>query len=433
MIPRAALAELGGTLAEASDKKILSLIGLLDRLPNATQLEPVLERVRPRLGRLRPPRPLKLPRLLLLPIEDLLVPPKAWQPGSPTIPRSAPAALIAAGLAHLPRDVLEAANHEAEGHSATEFGAVARAGSILWPASAESFLRAAEKGLPPGVSDPGMRPEDFSAACRDAAFLLHAAPRLVALRAQPAPTLDPAAIAVLRAVLMEAATHGEPTLARAIATLMAGFLSRAPLLELVRDAARKLSSTERSPLIDAALAAGFERAAGPELPEDLAATDLARRTRAALDAVSAIDAMLRAQQHIRTARRDQVRARGQEIEQLLRGHLAEMLPREVVRPFAALAAQDTVSEAEIAAIEAAARSLRSIAQAGRKLAPTDAYPRAMRDALEDVATIGLEVSARRGKVAASGLTHADAVRLAEIIAGPDDAWTMLGLLKARAA
>ena len=85
------------------------------------------------------------------------------------------------------------------------------------------------------------------------------------------------------------------------------------------------------------------------------------------------------------------------------------------------------------AIEAAARSLRSIAQAGRKLAPTDAYPRAMRDALEDVATIGLEVSARRGPAAASGLTHADAVRLAEIIAGPDDAWTLLGLLKARAA
>ena len=192
-----------------------------------------------------------------------------------------------------------------------------------------------------------MRPEDFSATCRDAAFLLQAAPRLVALRAQPAPALDPAAIAVLRAVLMEAATHGEPTLARAIATLMAGFLSRAPLLELVRDAARKLSSTERSPLIDAALAAGFERAAGLDLAEHLAASDLSRRTRAALDAVSAIDAMLRAQQHIRTERRDQVRARAQDIEHLMRGHLAEMLPREVVQPFAALAARDTVSESEI--------------------------------------------------------------------------------------
>jgi hypothetical protein len=49
-----------------------------------------------------------------------------------------------------------------------------------------------------------------------------------------------------------------------------------------------------------------------------------------------------------------------------------------------------------------------------------------------VARIGLQLAEREAEgIAHDGLTPVDAVRLAEILAGPDDAWTMLGMLSGR--
>ena len=432
MIPRAMLAELGGSLAGASDRQILSLVGMADRMPDPSTLEPVLERVRPRLSRLRPPRPLKLPRLLLLPTESLLVPPRAWHPGDPTIPRSAVAALLAAGLSRLPREVLAEAGRMATGHTIEDSARVRATGAILWPAAAEALLHAAESDPPAGVADPGMRPEDFAAACRDLAFLLLAAPRLAPLQSSQLPLLDEAGVAQLRAVLQEAAGQGEPTLARAVATLVAHFVARAPVLDLVRDAAQRLGLSERSEALDAALAAGFDRAAGHDLHDVLAAASPPERTRAALDAVRAVEAMTQAQNNLRTDRREHVRERGQAIEAGLRHHVVAALSHDVLEPFAGLAELPLVHDAEVATIETAARSLRAIAQAGRRLAAADAYSRAMREALATVARIGLQLAEREAEgIAHDGLTPVDAVRLAEILAGPDDAWTMLGMLSGR--
>jgi hypothetical protein len=142
--------------------------------------------------------------------------------------------------------------------------------------------------------------------------------------------------------------------------------------------------------------------------------------------------MTQAQANLRTERREHVRERSHEIEAELRQHVEAALRHEVLEPFAALAERLEVSDAEVATIETAARSLRAIAQAGRRLAAGDAYSRAMRDALATIARIGLQLAEREAAgVAHDGLTPVDAVRLAEIVAGPDDAWTMLGMLTSR--
>lgn len=61
------------------DDKVLRIIEMLDQLPAEQRPSVVLEAIRPKLGRLRPPRRLTAQRLLFNPVEDLFDPPETYR------------------------------------------------------------------------------------------------------------------------------------------------------------------------------------------------------------------------------------------------------------------------------------------------------------------------------------------------------------------
>ena len=69
-----ALASLG-----LPDDKLLGVLALVEQVPDRDQVREVLDKIRPRLVKLRPPRPITAQRLLFRPVEDLFDPPDRYR------------------------------------------------------------------------------------------------------------------------------------------------------------------------------------------------------------------------------------------------------------------------------------------------------------------------------------------------------------------
>ncbi|MGH3578404.1 MAG: hypothetical protein ACRDU0_12725, partial [Mycobacterium sp.] len=70
---------------------------------------------------------------------------------------------------------------------------------------------------------------------------------------------------------------------------------------------------------------------------------------------------------------------------------------------------------DVDGLEAAARSLRQIEAAGRRIGSTKAYDAVLQSTADQV----------KGLAERPGLSHADKVRMVEVLAGSDQAMTML--------
>lgn len=138
-------------LASAPDAKLGRIVGLLDSLADRRTADALLAAARPRLGMLRPARPLRFTRLLALPLEPVLVATEAWDGATATIPRAALTPLGAAMRSAL-GDLAEAIETAALGHSMAEAALVARLGARLWPRAAETPLPLP----PPGWTEAGL-------------------------------------------------------------------------------------------------------------------------------------------------------------------------------------------------------------------------------------------------------------------------------------
>ena len=77
----APLPALDRDLTIASNEQLLRVVGLIDTLDRRGSMDRLLDPVRDRLALLRPPRPLALGRVLILPFEDLLVAESEVWPG----------------------------------------------------------------------------------------------------------------------------------------------------------------------------------------------------------------------------------------------------------------------------------------------------------------------------------------------------------------
>jgi len=71
--------EIAAASAAVSDQKLLDILALIDRLPEGERPHDLLEVLRPRLVRLKPPRHLTLQRVAFLPVEDLFDPPDVYR------------------------------------------------------------------------------------------------------------------------------------------------------------------------------------------------------------------------------------------------------------------------------------------------------------------------------------------------------------------
>ena len=61
------------------DDKLLGVLALVEQVPDRDQVREVLDKMRPRLVKLRPPRPITAQRLLFRPVEDLFDPPERYR------------------------------------------------------------------------------------------------------------------------------------------------------------------------------------------------------------------------------------------------------------------------------------------------------------------------------------------------------------------
>ncbi len=61
------------------DDKLLGVLALVEQVPDRDQVREVLDKIRPRLVKLRPPRTITLQRLLFRPVEDLFDPPERYR------------------------------------------------------------------------------------------------------------------------------------------------------------------------------------------------------------------------------------------------------------------------------------------------------------------------------------------------------------------
>ena len=109
-----AIREVSRGLVQARDEQILRVVTMLDAMPHRGEADQVLAPLRPRLARLRPPRPLRFARLLFLPLDLLIVPAGRWRFEHLTIPRTAIppiAAMVESALGPLGASIVAMIKH----------------------------------------------------------------------------------------------------------------------------------------------------------------------------------------------------------------------------------------------------------------------------------------------------------------------------------
>uniref|UniRef100_UPI0018E01F0B hypothetical protein n=1 Tax=Roseomonas rosulenta TaxID=2748667 RepID=UPI0018E01F0B len=80
-------------VASASDAALARVVAVFDRMADRREADRLLDAARPRLRRLRPPRPIAFTRLLFLPLDGVIVEARAWKRADGGVPRSALPAL----------------------------------------------------------------------------------------------------------------------------------------------------------------------------------------------------------------------------------------------------------------------------------------------------------------------------------------------------
>ena len=390
------IAPLRDHLLSAGDARLRRIVAVVDALPARGDADALIAPLRPRLARLRPPRPITLTRLLFDPVEPLITPTAAWHSGSPAIPRAA--------LAVLGDDLTAALGAEAAplqarvaGHTMADADVVAECGAALW-ARAAMLL----PNRPP--------PLDWTrvTTLSRAAHAMIAGP-LAALLAEGAalhrlPELSgQAAAAEAERLLRHAATRGKAPLAMMLALLVRRLPRLHRLLQLADSLApgdHEGAATQASDRVVAFLLSDVRGAVAPgaALPE---AADQVRRSACLLE-----DLEVSAATAERPLRMQMVRAARQQLSAQCRHRLLAAV-EQLAAPTEA-----PVESADLVVIEESARALRRLDAVGRRLGDADAYDRALLDAA--------------GRLAVDRLLPQHArLRLAEILLGPDAALAML--------
>jgi hypothetical protein len=393
---------LGQAVTRADDAALGRVVALLDGLKNRGAADELLARARHRLHGLRPPRPLAFTRLLFVPLDGVVVPASKWRRGEGQVPRSALPALAAIVHAALGAEG-ESLAAECAGRIMADADAVERVGRRLWPAAARVLPAAA----PPAWEAAGLLAADYreiAALCRP---VWTAGPALQAALAATGRDLSRERAAAALAALAPA---GPECFAAGLATLM----EAAPLPGQVAQVAAGLDPRLRAIAVRQAEAALDRRGPEFDLLEPLAAAGAALSLAVRLDDLEACGLL-----DLAARRRLHALRRGAE-EACWDGFFASV-ERQVLAPLAALTDAPEVADETVAAIEAEARGLARLESAGRRLGEGGgAYDRARRAIAEALALL-----AARARHPAAGLRPMDLARVAEILAGTEEAAALL--------
>ncbi len=405
---RRQIREVQRSLTGAQDTQIARVVAMVDGLADRTAADALIEPLRPRLAQLRPPRPLRLARLVFLPLDTVIVPAARWRPGQPAVPRTALTPLTDAVRAAVP-DLVARAEALVSGRSTHDAAIIAEAGGVLWPAASRALLAAT---APPGWAANGLIEAAFPSLAQAVGGLLGQAVAIARLAEEARHGL-PLADEAIDAILAGVSPHGIAAWDMTIAVLLAELPDPAPVVArlaadlahptdvAVRARAERLSGA----LLDRldASSAGGRLLAGTELED---AGGEVRRVALLLDALD--------QPRAASARRQQVRDLREQLDAGSRACFASGIEHEFTAPLRAQLAQG--GEVATGDLEAAARALRRVETAGRKLGGPQFYDALVRRTTEEV----------RGLPESPSLTRADKIRMVELLAGPNEAMALLG-------
>lgn len=400
---------LAGLLDAVDDGKLRQVMRLVEASGQRRQLEPALGALRPRLRRLRPQRPLTLPRLLTVPFEAVLVGGSAdnWPFAIGRARLGDWHASILQGLDPATRAAAEAA---LDGRPADDHAAILAGGRIVWPPAARLL----------GTAQPAGETAAERRARHSAADLLGIAVELVPLLGglrPPLDRLDADEQASVAAILALAET-GPPDRLATLAMLMLRVAVRPealvePLLAL---ATTKLRAPLR--LVLDQLLAGHRADLERRLGEVAAVTD--RPLEQVADELWRLaDALVgpAGEPGPEAGPDRETTALRQQAATVAAAHYAASIG-SIVAPL-----PETVPAARTAAVkkrEQAARRLARLGLAARRLAPQAPIQRLTEAALQPLLAPGPAAGTAPGRP-----SRVDDARLVEILLGPDAAWRLL--------
>ena len=387
-------------LAEASDAQVARAVAVVDQLPNRGEADRLIAPLRPRLARLRPPRPLRFARLLFLPLQPLIVPSPRWQPSQAGIPRGALTPLASTVHHGLSETVASVASiiHTATVHDSA---AVYRAGCLLWPRAAD-LLSAAPP--PVGWEETGWSVAIYPPLARRIGAVLSHAVALQELVAETDAGIAPPRREPVSAMLTDAAMRCPEALPMLVHLVLAKLPAMAPMLaDLPRDQSPASEAAVRQAIAAAleALLSGMED--GGSGAAVVPAWDLTDAVQELRRRVTLLDQL--------SQRVDlpQGHARVKAVRQRLDAGCRQLFAEAVATEFLP-ALRDA---APAASLEATARRLRELESEARTLGGGEAYDAQLRAAVGAVRSDGM------------ALSKPARARLVEILAGPEAALAML--------
>ena len=405
MLNPPALRDLRHEMSGVGDEKIRRIVAWMDLQAMPAAAQAILDQLRPRLAVLRPPRPLRFPRLMFLPLDPVIVPARGWRPGDPSLPRCVLVPIAQAVHAALGQEAAEIDSLIAHRDTADD-AAIATAGAWLW---ARAGVILTDLPAPHGWDATGLPPAVFPPLARAIAAVLRRATRLRDAARDAAvgvvSTSDDAVRGILAGLAAESPEgfgmvvecllallpHATPQLQRLIASNR-GTADSARLRQAMdRGVDGMLCRMEVATGFDAEIRQGQLRGAGQEV----------RRIGALLRDIDGEPDVARHRPRLKSIRL--------KLDQACRTRFGEALIEGFVTPLTAAA--EPLTAMEQTGIEGQIRDLRALETAARKIGGATVY-----DALlEQAATTA------RSAAATGVLTPVRHMRLVEILAGPEAA------------
>ena len=396
-------------LEATDDANLVRVVAMIDGLNERGTADNILAPLRPRIARLRLPRPIGFVRLLFQPFDPIIAPGGAWRRGSHCLPRTI--------LSPVGRAVRLALGQTAETIDAALHGrdpnhpAVLQAGTTLWPSAAA--LLAGMPAPPDWEALTGLSLADYAGIRPMLRAVLHHAETVRDL-ADRAAAREEIRADRLRPVLADCLAQGPEIVGVMVALLLARLASPESILL----AAARLGDGPVPPAIygavDSAVETTIERAgegvkavlSGPAAEIDLHAAGLhVARALQLLDSLAA--------QKLRPERAGQVETCRRDLETMCRRQFVACLDRQLLAPL-----QDGVAAGVAAAeLECAARGLRHLQAAARRLGGASSYDAALAAAAARLAGTDDRPGPR--------LPLAERVRLTELLVGPEAALALL--------
>ncbi|NGM22908.1 hypothetical protein G3576_23045 [Roseomonas stagni] len=399
--PGAQAKGLRAALVEAPDHALGRVVAMLDSLRDRSEVDILLDGIRPRLRRLRPQRPVRLSRLLCLPLEGVLANPATWKQSPLLVPRHA-IRPIAAAVAVALGDLAAELDVLAAGGTLSDEALVQALGDRLWPAAGRATL----PPLPQGWLEAGLPAESAAPMLALCTAIWRHAPGLWAA-AYP-PSREGAGEAQIRAALAPLAMEGRAALLGGLALLLRDSLQPGVAVSVAASLMPAVQRTAEEELV-AALTRDGGLVTNATSPGEMASA--AQRLVLRLDGLeaSASVASREGRRNLAAALRRDV---GGACYTLYAQALADGLLAEAER----LAAGPPAGDAEVVALERMARDLRRLELAGRRFGAEASFDRMLGSTVARL----LPVAARRG-----GLTRVEVARLVEMLAGPQAALPLL--------